>query len=299
VVDSFEARDVEGRQSPMQEVVEETTRTGPGAAQTRRDVFGFAAARRRTLLETTESVQETRGNGDTSAVHNTWTPDLNGRLAMTSRQSEQTRSAAAGVRQTTTTLLEPGPDVTLRETRRTDYSERQVTPGVVEYDSTHLVRDVNGRWQPIEIRRGESRELGASRRTEEETIQRPDINGKLAVDELNVTSRSTANAQDDVVIETYAPHADVWPRSDDRLSLSQRIHRTTTATADGGRHTVEEVEERSRVAPSDPMRVIRRTETTVRRIGPDRWTTERQVYERDVNGRLRLVSSDTEERAGG
>jgi hypothetical protein len=81
--------------------------------------------------------------------------------------------------------------------------------------------------------------------------------------------------------------------------LSQRVHRTTTATADGGRYTVEEVEGRSGVAPNDPMRVIRRTVTTVRQIGTDRWVTERQVFERDVNGRLRLVINETEERAGG
>jgi hypothetical protein len=46
------------------------------------------------------------------------------------------------------------------------------------------------------------------------------------------------------------------------------------------------------------MRVIRRTVTTVRQIGTDRWVTERQVFERDVNGRLQLLIKDTEERVG-
>jgi hypothetical protein len=132
---------------------------------------------------------------------------------------------------------------------------------VSRYDSTHLVRDLNGRWQPVETRRGEARDIGASERLEEETIEGLDINGKLAP--------------------------------------SLRVHRSTTATADGGRHTVEEVEGRSPVAPSDPMRLIRRTVTIVRQIGTDRWVTERQVFERDVNGGLRLVINDTEERAGG
>ena len=73
----------------------------------------------------------------------------------------------------------------------------------------------------------------------------------------------------------------------------------TAATTDGGRYTVEEVEGLSPVAPDDPLRMIRRTVTTVRQIGTDRWVTERQVFERDVNGRMRLVINDTEERAGG
>jgi hypothetical protein len=169
---------------------------------------------------------------------------------------------------------------------------------VVQHDSTHLVRDINGRWQPIETRRGEAREIGAER-IEEDTIQRRDINGKLALDEKTVTRRSNANAQDDVVIEIYAPYVDGLPRSDSRLPLSQRVHRTTTATADGGRYTIEEVEGRNLVAPNDPLRVIRRTVTTVRQIGTDRWVTERQLFERDVNGRLRLVIDETEERVGG
>jgi hypothetical protein len=105
------------------------------------------------------------------------------------------------------------------------------------------------------------------------------------------------NDQDDEVIETYAPNADGLSRSNS-LALSQRVHRTTTATADGGRYTVEEVEGRNPAAPNDPMRVIRRTVTTVRPIGADRLVTERQMFERDVNGRLRLVSTESEDTAG-
>ncbi len=79
------------------------------------------------------------------------------------------------------------------------------------------------------------------------------------------------------------------------LALSQRVQRTTTATADGGRYTVEEVESRSRVAPTEPMRVTGRTLTTVRPVGAGRWVTERQVFERDLNGQLRLVVNETED----
>src|SRR6185503_14390370 len=97
-------------------------------------------------------------------------------------------------------------------TERTEDTERRINPGVVRHDSTHLIRDVNGRWQPIETRRGEAREIGASEGMEEETIQRRDLNGKLTVDERNVTRRSNANEQEQVVIETYAPYADGLPR---------------------------------------------------------------------------------------
>ena len=34
----------------------------------------------------------------------------------------------------------------------------------------HMVRDVNGQWQPVEARRGEARDIGASERLEELVI---------------------------------------------------------------------------------------------------------------------------------
>jgi hypothetical protein len=297
VVETSELPDVDGRLAPIQEIVTETIRTAPNTAQTKREVFGFATDRRRRLVETSESLHETLANED-SAVHNTWVPNLNGRLGLTSRQIEQTRRTTPDVRQTDTTRLVPRFNDGLRNTERTEYTERQINPGVVGRESTHLVRDVNGRWKPVETRRGEAREIGASERTEDETIQRRDINGNLALDKRIITRRFQANEQDDVVIETYRASAFGLPRADSRLALSERVHRTTRATAGGGRYTVEEVEGRSRVAPNDPMRVIRRTVTTVRQIGTERWVIERQVFKRDVNGRLLLVINETEETTG-
>ena len=129
VVETFEVPDIEGRLAPIQEIVTETIRTAPNTAQTRRDVFGFSPDRRRRLLETTESQRETLANGDTSAIHNTWAPDLNGRLSLTSRQIEQTRSAALMCARSDTTLLVPDLNETLRETERTEYTERRINPG--------------------------------------------------------------------------------------------------------------------------------------------------------------------------
>ena len=179
--------------------------------------------------------------------------------------------------------------VTGQETRQIEET-RSALDGRETHTTRLLVRDVNGRWQPIEVRRGETRIL-ASERLEDETIQRRDVNGTLAVEERRVTRSSSANGRELVVTETQAPYAD----GSSSWALSERVHRTTTMTADGGRHTVEDVETRNPVAPSDPLRVSRRIVTTVRPIGSNRWLTQRQVFELDVNGRLPLVFTDTEE----
>jgi hypothetical protein len=297
VIETVETLGVDGKLEPIQEIKTETIRTGPNTA-TRHDVFGLDGQRQRTLLERTQSEQEISADGNTSTVQNGWVSDLNGRLGLTSRQIEKTRSIAPDIRQSDTTLLRPGMNETLRESERTEYTERQISPTVVRRDTTQLVRDVNGLWQSTETRSRELRELGSSERLEEEMIRRRDMNGKLTVSERSITRRSEANGREDVVIETYAQNAEGFLRSDTRLGLSHRVRTSTTATADGGRYTVEEVEARSQVAPSDPMRVIRRTVVTVRKIDPDRWATERQVFELNVNGRLVPVVTETEETAG-
>ena len=283
VIETSHRPDVEGRLVPSLEVVE-TTRREPAATRTLREVFDFDLERRRRLVETVESLRETLPNGDTSAVHTTWAPDVNGRQAVLSRQVERTRSSASGT-QTETTLLAPHLSEALRETERSLYEERRVGAGAVEYVSTYSIRDVNGRWQPTETRRGEAREIGASERVDEETIQRLDVNGKLVDDERVVTRSFRENARDHAEIETYA-------RSDGRLVLSQRVQRTTTATPDGGRYVVEEVEGRNPAAPGDPLRVIRRIVTTVRSLRSGGWITEQELFERDVNGRLLLVDRE-------
>src|SRR6185295_20044437 len=101
---------------------------------------------------------------DTRTIHDTSAPDLAGRPSMTSRQIDETRSAAPDVRETHTTLLVPDLDNTLRATERTDYTEQLIQPGLIRHDSTTLALDINGRWQPIEARHGEARETGASER---------------------------------------------------------------------------------------------------------------------------------------
>ena len=120
------------------------------------------------------------------------------------------------------------------------------------------------------------------------TRRNRDLNGRESVSEKVVTHRARTNDEERVVIETYSPSMEAG-----RLALSQRVQRVTTVTDDGSQ-TVEETAEPNRVAPADPMRIVQRSLTTVRRSGSDSFVTERQVFEPDGNGRLVLVRKQTE-----
>lgn len=294
VVETLVAPNVDGRMAPLQETVTDTRRSSATTTQTRRDVFSFAGVGRRALLERTETEQDVQPNGERSTVWTTWISDVNGRASLASRQIEHSRSTSPDARETSTTNLVPYYNDALREIERTEYGERRTSPQVIRYDSTHQLRDINGRWQSAEIRAGEVRDAGPSERVEEETIQRADLNGRLTVAEKTVTRRSAGNGREDTVIETYAPNADGRFRGND-LALSQRVHRTTATGADGGRSVIEEVEGRSLASPGEPLRVIRRTETTTRPVGTNSLVTDRRVFERDANGRLQLIATETEQ----
>ena len=295
IVETEEFVGPDGRWIPVEEIVTETGRDGNGTVRTRRNVFGFDGDRRRVLRETTDATVEPSINGIARSVENTFAVDINGGLGLASRRIEERNTVDSDIRQTTTTLLTRDADGFLRETERTAQTERQVEPSLVRHDAARSIRDANGRWMPIAARNADVRSMGPTERVEEETIQRLDINGRLTPSQRVVTRRSESNGQEQVIIETYSD-AEGLARTPAGFSLSERIRRSTTATADGS-STVEEVEARSRVAPGDPMQVVRRTVITVRAAGPNRQSTERQVFERDVNGRLTLVLRDTEEAA--
>jgi hypothetical protein len=125
--------------------------------------------------------------------------------------------------------------------------------------------------------------------TTETVTTRRDLNGQDAVSEKVVTRTARTKDEERVVTETYLPSLEAG-----RLALTQRVNRVTTVTEDRTQ-TIEESEERNPVSPSDPMRIVQRSLTTVSRSGTDSYVTEHQVFQSDGNGRLVLVRKDSEQ----
>jgi hypothetical protein len=66
----------------------------------------------------------------------------------------------------------------------------------------------------------------------------------------------------------------------------------------GGRQTISETEARVAGIANGPLQVIERAVETVRQVRTDVWETQRQTFERDINGRLVLVFDETEQSEG-
>ncbi len=192
VVETVATLGMDGRLEPSMEMVTETTRPALDRVQTTRDLFAvgiFSTGGKRRLVERTDSTEIVSG-AQTTTTENTWVPDLSGRQSLTSRYIERTTTLGPDALEGEATLLLPALDGSLRETERTRFSDRPIAQALRRQDSSRLVRDVNGRWQPAETRSRELRDLGPSERVEEETLQMPDPSGNLALSERNITRRS-------------------------------------------------------------------------------------------------------------
>jgi hypothetical protein len=295
VTETIEVPGPDGAFKMFSEITTETVHVGLDSVQIKSDVFGTDSDGRRKLIRVTQADQAKSPDGSSQILENTWTVDLNGRLELSQRVLQEIKSGP-NLKQTDVTIYRRGVNEDLRESERVQQTERQVSPNVVQNESSRFVRDSNGRWQTIEARNQEVRTAGATERIEVATIQRLDPNGALTPAERSVTRRSVANGQDQLVIETYSRN--VGAAVSDPLALNQRLRVTTVGTADGGRQTIRELETRNPVAPNEPLGVVERTVETVRTIGRDRWEVQRQDFGLDGNGRLAPVITENGEVTG-
>jgi len=298
VTSTIETPDIDGVWRTTSETVTETSQTASHIEQTVHHLYGFGTPGPRYLVETVRSERETLADGRTRTIQNTFAPDVNGRSRLTMRQVHEVTPLSADARRIDTVVFRPGVNEPLHESERIQETEQQVTPDLFRAESTRYLRDINGRLQATDKRQFETRRVAASQFVEEDTVSALDINGKLAVAERTVTRRSEGNAQARIESETYSSNVPGLTRAENRLALSHRVRRTTMADGAGGSQTIEEFEERVPGSPSDPMRVSQRSVDTVRQLAPDRWQTERLLYQRDVNGRMALTVMESGETTG-
>jgi hypothetical protein len=286
----------DGKLKTSLETTTETVRTGPDSTQIKREVFAPDAQGRSRLVEISQTEVQKSAGGSSRSITNTMAPDVNGRLVLAGREVEETKSVSPTVKETYKTIYRPGVNEAITESERLQQTERTVTKDVTQNETKRSERDANGRWQTTETRNAEVRVTG-SERVAEETVQRLNDNGALALTERKVTKQSNANGRDETVTETYLAPAQGRGSSDGRLELDQRVRQTTASSPGGEQQTIREVEGRSPGSPNEPWRVVERTVETLRQIAPGRFEVQRQVFVLDANGRFVPVLTEKGEAA--
>ena len=243
-----------GQFKTFSETVTETEGAGTNSVHMKHDVFGTDADGRKQLTRSVESNQETLSQGIVRTTENRWTVDVNGHQQLAERQVEETKALTPSLKQTDVSIYLLGINDPMREQERVQQTERRLSPDFIQNEITHLALDSNQRWQTIETRNQEIRQMGINGSVEEEIVRRPDTNNVFQQVERTVTRRSTLNGQDEVSIETYS--APIAGSVGDALELNERVHIQTISTPDGGRQTIQELERRSVLAPGGPFQII-------------------------------------------
>ena len=295
VAETVEMPGPDGRFETRTKTITETVSVGSNSVKIKREVYGSGAYGALRLIETSVADQEKFPDGTSRTTTNAWVPDLSGRLNLSYRRIEETKSLSPDVQQTETILYVPSINEPLRESERVLKTERRVSSNLVHTATQRKVRDANGQWQTTETRDQEVHTVGRGEVVAEETVRNLDGDKKLTISEKTITHRSTTNGSDQVVTEVYSPYRPgLVTEPGNPLMLNARIRVTTAPTANGGSQTISETEAPDPAVLNGPIRLVSRTVETVRQIGPDVWETQRQTVTLDGSGRLVITTDDKE-----
>jgi hypothetical protein len=292
---SLQRRDADGNFEPYQDIEKTTVKVDSTTTRTVTRTYGRDADGAKTLVQVTEEETRTQPGGDSSVVRSTSNPDADGNLQLVQREIEETKKTAKDVEEKKTTVMLPGADGGLIPTMMMQEHRQQDANDVSESRKTTLLPDVNGNWLVSEVEQTTTRKDG-SNRTTEDSISRPDANGKLSevsrtvsTDSENSANKNSANKSG--TVESFSIDVPGVPR-DGSLHLVERATTNLSTGSTGQQNAVRQVE---RPDPGDPgagLRVSIVTTGTVRPGSSGAQATQ-TIQMRDANGSFGVVSVDT------
>lgn len=269
---------------PRIQVEEEVIQSGPNSRQIKRRVYELDETGSRRLVEQVLEVQTTHPDGRQDAERTVSQPDLNGRLNVVEKRTQQTRPTGAGAFQTESTLYSRGGGGALEPFQFIRQTERKLGEHRVETQRTHYTIGGNQNWEAIEQRRSVSRSGAAGEWTSQEEIFRREYSTELSLSERSA-SREWKDGQGRLHRTTEIHQSD--PAG--RLTLDRRIRTTLEEVAEGGTRAVHEIERRNPVAPMESLQLFERRVETLEDLTSGGERRRVEVQGRDASGRLESV----------
>ena len=256
---------MDGQYVPYLDVERESVKVDARTTRTIERTYGRDPDGSKTLVQVTEEEQRTLPGGGQKVVRNVSSPDLNGGLQLVRREIQDTKQTSASTQETRTTVLSPDINGGLKPTMQIEERQTKSSDNAVEFKKSTMLPDGAGNLQVMEVRQGTiKKEEGRQGSTKEESVLRPDADGRLAVVERTVSKESeTAPGEKRETVETYST-AVPGAAADGSLHLTQRITTVNRNRADGGQTTEQQVEERNPGNPGDNPRVTQKTIDIVR-----------------------------------
>ena len=251
----------DGRYQPASDTETETIKVDDSTTRTVVRTYTWDGNGRRQLSEVTEEDARTIAGGDKQVTRTTSDRDANGNLQVIQREVENSAKSGADTQETKKTVYRADGNGGFSTLRQMHEVEKRNADKSVEVKKTMLIPDGNGGWQVGEVKEQTIKEDG-KKRTTDERISRPDVNGKLS--ELFRTvgeETETAAGEKSSTVDTYS---DQLPGTAGNGSLQLRRRVTTVQKKDAsGEHAEQQIEEPNLGTPSNGLQTRAKTKYVV------------------------------------
>jgi hypothetical protein len=276
---------------PYTETEKESRRINDTTVRYIERTYGTDADGHRILIQEKQEESRTLPGGEQKVTRTISNPDSNGGLQVVQRETEDSKQLSPNVRVTNSTVLTPDSDGRFSPVVQTEQRETTATNGTVQVKKSTQLSDGNGGWTLSEVREGTTKKNGQAV-TKEETVSRPDANGRLAVVERTINNQApSSTGEKRETIETYSTNVP-GEAGDGGLHLVQRATTVQRATPSGAQSTTRQVEQPRPGDFSGDLQVTQQAIDIVR-PGSNGTTSEtRTVLAADPDGRLNQVWVD-------
>jgi len=251
----------DGHYQPASDAETETIKVNDSTTRTVVRTYKWDGNGRRQLSEVTEEDAQTAAGGNKQVTRTTSDLDVNGNLQVIQREVENSAKSGADTQETKKTVYRADGNGGFSTLRQTHEVEKRNADHSVEVKKTMLIPDGNGGWQVGEVKEQNIKEDG-KKRTTEERVSRPDVNGKLS--ELSRTvgqETESAAGEKSSTVDTYS---DQIPGSAGNGTLQLRRRVTSFQKKDAsGESAEQQIEEPNLGTPSNGLQTRAKTKYVV------------------------------------
>jgi hypothetical protein len=250
---SVETIGPDGRYVPYQDTEKETVKVDATTVRNIERTYGRGPDGERILIQESREESHSLPGGGEKVDRTISSPDGNGKLQAMRRELQDSKETRPGMLETKTTVLTPDINGGLAPAVQIEESQKKSGAGTIEFKKSTLLSDGTGGWQLSEVREGTSTEQGGQTR-KEESVLRPDSNGKLETVERTVTHQTdNGSGEKRETVENYSNNLP-GTAADGNLHLVQRetnvLSKTTT-----GEQNIRQIERPNPGDPSDGLHV--------------------------------------------
>jgi hypothetical protein len=288
---SIEVLGPDGKYVPYSDVETETVKVDSTTTRTIQRAYGTSADGGRVVVQVREEEASKLPGGEQKITRTTSNPDADGKLQVVQREIEDSKLVSPDVRDTKTTILTPDINGGFSPSVQIDERQKKSSDGTVEFKQSTQISDGSGGWQTSEVREGISKTENGQELSKEETVSRPNGDGKLAVVERTVSKQSGSAGDTRNTIETYSSNVP-GVATDSGLHLVKRETIASQSSSTGEHSTTRQVEQTTPGVTGGGLQVTEKTIDIVRPGANGVANQTRTVMSPDADGRLREVWVD-------